>query len=66
MYQIISDTHIRRLSDGGAFEKLQGNMDYEKYLKWEAEGNTPEPAPEPRWRLAAPRCGSGSKLAAKP
>jgi hypothetical protein len=47
MYQIISDTHIMRLSDGATFQHTPGNRDYEKYLKWEAEGNTPEPAPEP-------------------
>jgi hypothetical protein len=45
MYQIISDTHIRRLSDGATFQHSPGNRDYERYLKWIAAGNTPTPAP---------------------
>jgi hypothetical protein len=44
MYQIISDTHIRRLSDGATFQHSPGNRDYGRYLKWVAEGNTPLPA----------------------
>jgi len=45
MYQIISDTHIMRLSDGVTFQHSPGNRDYGRYLKWVAEGNTPLPAP---------------------
>ena len=45
MYQIISDTHIMRLSDGVTFQHSPVNRDYEKYLKWAAGGNTPLPAP---------------------
>jgi len=54
MYQqVYSDTekkvstfHIRRLSDGGIVPFDPANTDYQAYLKWVAEGNTPEPADE--------------------
>jgi hypothetical protein len=55
MYQLLpNDTltgqsiqTIKRLSDG-AFIPLNApaNIDYQKYLKWVAEGNTPLPADE--------------------
>ena len=35
---------IRRLSDGASVPFSEANTDYQAYLKWVSEGNTPEPA----------------------
>ncbi len=54
MYKLIdvttlSNIHIkgiRRLSDDSFIPFDPANTDYQEYLKWLEEGNTPEPADE--------------------
>jgi hypothetical protein len=53
MYQIINDSltgqpvhGIRRLTDNAFIPFDPANTDYQAYLEWLAEGNTPEPADE--------------------
>lgn len=42
----VSTTSIKRLPDGAYVPFDSSNNDYQKYLKWLEEGNTPLPAEE--------------------
>lgn len=46
-YQLTMTNVIRRLDDSAWIPPDPENKDYAAYLAWVAEGNTPEPAPEP-------------------
>ena len=46
-YQLINGSVIQRLSDKVFIPQDPANTDYQAYLAWLNEGNTPEPAPEP-------------------
>jgi len=42
----VSTTCIKRIADNAFIPMAEGNTDYQAYLKWVAEGNTPLPAEE--------------------
>jgi len=50
MYKLIQDSIsneiniVKRLSDGACIPFVEDNRDYQEYLEWVAEGNTPEEA----------------------
>lgn len=47
-YQLTASTFlILRTADGASIPADARNADYQTYLSWLAEGNTPDPAPVP-------------------
>jgi len=40
----IAECAIKRISDGAVIPFAEGNIDYQAYLAWVAEGNTAEAA----------------------
>jgi hypothetical protein len=52
MYKLLPETQfpaqcIKRLSDNAFIPMSESNTDYQQYLAWVAQGNTPEPADTP-------------------
>lgn len=43
-YKLQTTDGVIRVSDGALIPFADGNSDYEKYLKWLDDGNTPDPA----------------------
>jgi len=46
-YQLTTDDTILRIADNAWIPSDPANRDYQEYLAWLSEGNTPLPADEP-------------------
>ena len=49
MYKLQSENSVLKYNDDGSVSSIpfdQDNTDYQAYLTWVSEGNTPEPAEE--------------------
>lgn len=44
MYKLTDTTSIIRLADNATIPADEANADYQQFLKWISEGNTPEPS----------------------
>ena len=61
MYQLTTGNTIIRTADNAFIPPDHANTDYQAYLAWLEEGNTPEPAPEPE---PAPQLTAAQRLEA--
>jgi hypothetical protein len=46
MYKLVNKNMVERLADNAFIPFDPNNTDYQAYLKWISEGNTPLPAEE--------------------
>jgi hypothetical protein len=53
MYRINNEHSITRLEDGAVIPRDPANMDFARFLEWEADGGVIEPAPLPAFNAAA-------------